>query len=63
MHPSRLAEIRLLSVYHADRDSRRAILDLLEHLERVENLLAASRAEVDRLDQVVLLYYLGELSW
>jgi len=50
-------------VYHADRDSRRAILDLLDHLERVENLLDASRAEVDRLDQVVLLYDQGELSW
>jgi len=63
VHPSRLSEIRLLSVYHADRDSRRAILDLLEYVERAENLLAASRAEVDRLDQVVLLYDQGELSW
>ena len=63
MHPSRLAEIRLLSVYHADRDSRRAILDLLDHLGRVENLLEASSAEVDRLDQVVLLYDQAELSW
>ena len=63
MHPSRLAEIRLLSVYHADRDSRRAILDLLDHLGRVENLLESSRAEVDRLDQVVLLYDQAELSW
>ena len=63
MHPSRLAEIRLLSVYHADRDSRRAILDLLDHLDRVENLLLASRAEADRLDQVVLLYDQAELSW
>lgn len=63
MHPSRLAEIRLLSVYHADRDSRRAILDLLDHLGRVESLLEASRAEVDRLDRVVLLYDQAELSW
>ena len=36
---------------------------LLDHLERVENLLLASRAEVDRLDQVVLLYDQAELSW
>ena len=50
-------------MYHADRDSRRAILDLLDHLGRVENLLLASRAEVDRLDQVVLLYDQAELSW